>query len=382
MSTMRCCKLLMTLTVALGLLVTNTIVASPADDARPKADQSITATPHAATWAPVDAVQVETQARAWLAEQDATTPGTTEAMAAKAAAIWRDGNTTQDATVQDNMLRGNMPRGDVLLRQLTETFALANADATRLVQLCSERRTLAGVTAEPWLTNAKTPPLVANNMRLLYGRWLVHEQLFDEAALQLRGLEPADVVAPASLLFYQAATSHVLLDREKGLEAIEQLLAGADQSPQRYIVLAKLMQHDLKQLEDDTLDHIARRMANIRRHLDLGRADAKVRDIEQGVIESLDKLIAKAEEKQKQQQSGGSGAGGNQSNAPASDSQLLGGRGRGDVVKRDIGSQDGWGNLPPKQREEALQQIGRDFPPHYRDVIEQYFRRLAGDERP
>ena len=29
--------------------------------------------------------------------------------------------------------------------------------------------------------------------------------------------------------------------------------------------------------------------------------------------------------------------------------------------------------------EEALQQIGKDFPAHYRDVIEQYFRKLATD---
>ena len=26
-----------------------------------------------------------------------------------------------------------------------------------------------------------------------------------------------------------------------------------------------------------------------------------------------------------------------------------------------------------------MQQIGRDFPSHYRDVIEQYFRRLAAE---
>ena len=27
-----------------------------------------------------------------------------------------------------------------------------------------------------------------------------------------------------------------------------------------------------------------------------------------------------------------------------------------------------------------MQQIGRDFPAHYRDAIEQYFRRLATEE--
>ena len=30
--------------------------------------------------------------------------------------------------------------------------------------------------------------------------------------------------------------------------------------------------------------------------------------------------------------------------------------------------------------EAALQQIGKEFPSHYRDVIEQYFRRLAGQK--
>jgi len=50
------------------------------------------------------------------------------------------------------------------------------------------------------------------------------------------------------------------------------------------------------------------------------------------------------------------------------------------VTKRDVGHKSGWGDLPPKQRDEALQQIGRDFPAHYRDIIEQYFRRLAAEE--
>jgi len=65
------------------------------------------------------------------------------------------------------------------------------------------------------------------------------------------------------------------------------------------------------------------------------------------------------------------------------DSRVAGGKGAGDVQNRDIGAADGWGNLPPHKREEALQQIGREFPPHYREAIEQYFKRLAagGEER-
>lgn len=64
---------------------------------------------------------------------------------------------------------------------------------------------------------------------------------------------------------------------------------------------------------------------------------------------------------------------------PANDSYSGGAQGSGDINPSDIGSEEGWGNLPPSQRQEALQQIGKEFPSHYREVIEEYFRRLARD---
>ncbi len=56
-----------------------------------------------------------------------------------------------------------------------------------------------------------------------------------------------------------------------------------------------------------------------------------------------------------------------------------GGTGPGDVAPKQLGTETDWGNLPPKQREEALQQLSKDLPSHYRDVIEEYFRKLARD---
>ncbi len=55
----------------------------------------------------------------------------------------------------------------------------------------------------------------------------------------------------------------------------------------------------------------------------------------------------------------------------------MGGKGPGKVDPKSIGTKAGWGNLPPKERQEALQQIGKDLPAHYREVIEEYFRKLA-----
>jgi hypothetical protein len=266
---------------------------------------------------------------------------------------------------------------DELLTRVVQSAALVNPNAAKLVSLCSQPRGQLVLSAQPWLADGSVPSFYADNLRLFYASWLVHESLFDEAQEQLAGLEPGDVVAPASLLFYQSVICHALLNKESGLKSIDELLQGAETSPRRYVAMARLMQEDLKGLEDDTLDHISRRMEDIRRRLDLGRAGPKVRKVEDGVIASLDKMIKKLEDQQQQQTSSeGSSL---QSNQPASDSRPMGGKGAGQVTKKNIGSGSGWGDLPPKERDEAMQQIGRDFPSQYRDAIEQYFRRLANE---
>jgi len=39
-----------------------------------------------------------------------------------------------------------------------------------------------------------------------------------------------------------------------------------------------------------------------------------------------------------------------------------------------------WGTLPPKERAKAMQELQRDVPPRYREVIENYFKKLAQSE--
>ena len=232
------------------------------------------------------------------------------------------------------------------------------------------------------LADEKTPALERNNLRLLYGRWLVQEKMIDEAVDQIGTLEAGQVADPASLLFYQAVVFHSTLQKKPGLERIAKLLEREHDIPRRYVSVVKLMEADFSPLKDDSLDHIARRMDDVRRRLDLGRAGPKVREVEDGVIKSLDKLIEEMEAKAAAAAAmAAAGAQGNiRSSSPAPDSMPLGGKGPGNVTKKDIGNESGWGNLPAKQRQEALQQIGKDFPAHYRDVIEQYFRKLASED--
>ncbi len=314
-----------------------------------------------ASWKAPDAQAVRAQALAWVSEDHAD-----KSSLAAAEALWQ----------QDAAEASDTPLLDLVCR----TIVLGEPRARELVEVASQPRKNVVLPDVTWLDDPALPEFVRSNLRLYYLRWLVHGQLYDEAAEQMAPIKLEEVADPAALLFHRAVVHHRMLAREEGLAAITRLLENEPQLPKRYASLAKLMQADLDGLKDESLDHIARRMQDIKRRLDLGRAGKKTREVEDGVIASLDKLI---EEMEKQQQAaaaaaaaGGSG-GGQMPIAPLPDSMPLGGKGPGNVDKKPLGDGSGWGNLPPKEREEALQQIGQEYPAHYRDMIEQYFRKLA-----
>ena len=231
-----------------------------------------------------------------------------------------------------------------------------------------------------WLAASDIHPFVHDAVRLWLGRECVRRDRFDEGLALLADLDLATAVDPAALLFHRAACQHWLLEADAAVESLDRLLERAGEIPVRYERVARLLRADIASLEEESLDHIARRMRDVTRRLDQGRAGLRTRTVQDGVIESLDKLIAKLEEQQQQCQAGGGGGGGagrGGQGKPMDDSRLADGKGPGEVTRRDLGGTDGWGNLPPHQRDEALQQIGREFPAHYREAIEQYFKRLA-----
>jgi len=234
----------------------------------------------------------------------------------------------------------------------------------------------------PWVEDPATADFEREAVRLWLGRELVRQERYDDGLALLEGLEVADSIDPSALLFHTAACQHWLLRADDAVITLDRLLERADAIPVRYERVARLLRADMATLEDESLDHIARRMRDITRRLGLGRAGPGTRRVQDGVIESLDKLIAAIEEQQNQQSGGGGapGSGKSGNGKPMDDSRIAGGQGPGEVTRRDLGDGEGWGNLPPHEREQALQQIGREFPPHYREAIEQYFKRLATGE--
>jgi hypothetical protein len=312
-----------------------------------------------ASWRPLDRAEVKQRVEEWLAGE----------------------NVAADVRTQLDLLwaEESLPeRPEELLDHVAATIALVRPETKPVVELCGQSQTPSPLPKFEALADEGLAPFVRSNLRLAYGRWLAQRDLYDESLQQLDGLAPEDVVDPASLLFYQSVGHHKLLNKEACLPAITRLLENEKEIPQRYASLARLMAADIKPLEVDSLDEIARLMGDIRRRLNFGRAGTKVRKQEDDVIAKLDKMIEELEKQQQQQQSSSSSGGGNiQSSQPAEDSAPLGGTGEGNVNPRNMAGRTDWGNLPFKESERALQQISKELPDHYREAIEAYFQKLA-----
>lgn len=312
-----------------------------------------------ATWAPPTNDEVRQQLDQWLNEVKVD-----DALRKRVDAAWSvPAHGMSDAS---------------LLDRVVAMIAIADPRTAELVAVL-QSQSIAPPGKFEFLFSEQTPAFVRHNLRLAYGRWLAQQSHFDEALEQLAGMTPQQVVDPAALLFYQASAYHRLLKKEECLTALDKLLENERRLPKRFATVAKLMDADIRPLETDSLDEISRLMSDIRRRLNFGHAGKRVRQEEDDVIAKLDKMIKEIEEQLQKMPSSGQGSGGAQSSNPAQDSQNLGGKGPGDVDQRRIGNKSGWGNLPFKEREQALQQISKDLPAHYREAIEEYFRKLARD---
>jgi hypothetical protein len=266
--------------------------------------------------------------------------------------------------------------GDVLDR-LATCLAKADDRVAKLVAFCAQADRPVKLPDFAWLADSQTPALARLNMRLYYARWLAENNYDDEALSWTEGLSLTDVVAPETLLFYRAIANHRLVHADQADVMLAQLLERPDDLPVRYQKLAVLMQKDLAGLDEESLDHVARRMADVRRRLTLGRTGKTVQGVENGVIDSLDKMIKKAEDQAQKQAQSAAASGAQPSSTPMQDSHLAELKAPGKVEPRDIGHGADWGNMNDKDREQAMQEIGREFPSHYREVIEEYFKQLA-----
>lgn len=342
--------LMLTLFTAMSLVCTIALAADTDSDELKKK----------ASWSPPATADVKAQLDDLLTAKNAD-----EITKAKVAALWPD-----DAAALDP--------SDVLDR-VAASLAVIDTEAATLYDLTQQPATAVKLPDLAILKDSNTSTFVRANSRLLVARWLAQAEMVDDALVHLKDVKPADVVDPASLLFYQALGHHRLLEKDQCLKSVALLMENESTIPRRYATIARLMEADIKPLKVDSLDEVARLMDDVRRRLGLGHAGQKVRKEEEDIIAKLEKMIEEMEKQQQQQQQQSGNGGSPMPSNPMQDSQAADQKGAGNVDSKNIGKKDGWGNLPPKDRQEVLQQIGRDLPAHFRETIEEYFKRLAQD---
>ncbi|MCA9106362.1 MAG: hypothetical protein KDA83_13110 [Planctomycetales bacterium] len=218
-------------------------------------------------------------------------------------------------------------------------------------------------------------PWADAQLRTIVGLAAVRDGWYDEANVVLAPVSTDDSIAPAALLFHRAIARQQLLLKDEATEDLNRLLEKPEELPRRYRDVALLMLSDLESLEPDSLDEVARLMNDVRRRIDRHHSGRRVLNQEEDVIKKLDKLIEELEQQQQQQQMASTLS----PSSPAPDSVLKGGPAPGEVDERPQGSGADWGNLPPRERAAAMADLAQDLPSHYRELIEEYFRKLADE---
>ncbi|MDG2380301.1 MAG: hypothetical protein P8N76_01375 [Pirellulaceae bacterium] len=308
---------------------------------------------------------LQTQLQDWFEERE-----TTEEQQSAFELLWSETETSPDEQQAPQML----------LDRVIQSIAVVNPAVKDLLQQLSKPTSPRGKFDTAVLYDKTLPEWARKNLQLRYAQWLADGKYYNEVREQLEPLSPADVVDPASLLFYQSVAYHRLLAKEECLTSLNLLLENEATIPQRYATIAKLMKSDIEPLKPDSLDEVARLMDSIKVRLGHGRAGTRVRKEEDDVIAKLDKMIEQLEQQAQQSRSqSGGGQGNSAPNAPMDQSVPAEAKGPGNVDPKKLGAQTDWGNLPAKEQEEALQQLGKDLPSHYREVIEEYFHKLAKD---
>jgi hypothetical protein len=228
----------------------------------------------------------------------------------------------------------------------------------------------------PILKDAQYPAYVKNNLKLFLARALSNKRLHEDALAVLRSLTPETLVDPASYYFYRAVCENKLRLKDDGLVSTNRLLTSMQQSaPERYLVVAGLMQDEMSKWEDQDLGDVARRMEEIEARLDNAHGGAKTQEKQKEVIGMLDKLIKEMEDQcQKCNSSGGGQA---KAQQPAGESKIMNGAGPGEVEnKKLIITAEVWGKMPEKEKVKALEAVNRQLPAHIREAAEGFSKKL------
>jgi hypothetical protein len=274
-----------------------------------------------------------------------------------------------------------------VLDRVADTLGLGDADAARLLREAKDPANPPPVDVPAILKDSRRPIFYRANLTLAYGKALSRRRVYEEALDALKLVKAEEVVDPSAYLFYRAVAEHSLTLKEDATRTVVRLLDDVSEVPDRYKMVAVLIAFDMGGWQEKDLGSIARKMDNIERRLELARGGPKTQKIQKDVVARLDEMIKALENQAKGNSNGGACPNGGQAgnnNRPSSpqlDSYGGTNSGKGNVDPKQLEHlAQQWGQLPQKERAEAMQTLTRDMPAKYREVIENYFKKLATSE--
>jgi hypothetical protein len=330
---------------------------------------------------------------------------------AKAAAWLKEAGKDDAATLQRfNDLWSQKER--TLTDRLGETFALANADAAKLLANARNLNEVPAVVVPELLkkpgAESKSDAFFRANLGLAYVRILTNRRAYDEGCEVLKHFDAEQTAEPSAYLFHRAVCEHALLLKTETTRTIARLLTDAVDSPERYRTVSVLMINDMETWKEKDLGAVARKMKRIEERIELAKVGKTTQKLQKEVVLRLDELIKELENKAKKKEKDGppkdgppgsgppgppgdqpcpdgvdpgdgDGPPGNQVKKPMKDSNLQHGKGTGDVDEAKLKKLfESWGSLLPREREQAMAKLTEGMSPSHRQAIENYYRNISG----
>lgn len=286
-----------------------------------------------------------------------------------------------------------------ILDRVADSLALGDPVAAKLLNDARDASAPAPIVLPAVFKNEKQAAFFRANLGLIYARALTNRRVYEEALDTLKLFGAEQTADPAAYLFHRAVCEHAMLRKPEATKSIVRLLEeGEAISPDRYKTVATLMLLDMHTWKDKDLGDIARKMDNVERRLDIARGGPETQRQQRDILNRLDEMIKKLENQNKKKPgdpgdgqpgqpgdqcpdgSSGNGPpqGANPSNNPANDSANAPASSTGvvDTAKFKKLVSD-WGRLPPREQQQALQQLTQGMNPSHRTAIENYFRNLS-----
>lgn len=189
----------------------------------------------------------------------------------------------------------------------------------------------------------------------------------------------------ARLLLAHCQAGNLRFDEAMG--SLRDLVMESSDAPESVRVGAKQLVLELERRERGTLAEAAGLMDYSQRRLASADATERVQQRQEEIVKLLDELIEDAQQQEQKSKSGGRGGQGGQGRqagrpgAPLEESRTTPGAGQIGDLHTAPQAQPGemWGKLPPAEREKILERLREKYPSRYRQLVEQYYRSLAGE---